>query len=77
VGKCKARKTDDEFVVYGLIGNEYFQVQVLHSIPGTDRVFVRVLEGPYQDMQGRIKASRLVVQDDLFENVPNGGEVGK
>lgn len=74
----RKRKGDsDGFVVYGLIGEEYFRVEVLHSIPGTDLVFVRVCEGAYNGLQGRIKASRLIMQDGLLENIPNGGEVGK
>ena len=61
------------FAVFGLIGNEYFKVDVLHNVPGTNSVFVRVLEGPYAGMQGKIEACRLLVQDGLFENVPKGG----
>ena len=73
----KHKVDSDGFVVYGLIGEEYFRVDVLHSIPGTDLVFVRVCEGAYNGMQGRIKASRLIMQDGLFENGPKRGEVGK
>ena len=77
MAKDRTHGEDDCFVVYGLIDTEYFRVEVLHSIPGTENVFIRVLEGDYMGMQGKIKASRLLIQSGVFEKFPNGGGVEK
>lgn len=70
------RCEDGHFIVFGLIGGEYFKVDILHYIPGTSKAFVRVHGGAYDGMQGRIECSRLIFQDGLHlegETVPNRG----
>ena len=66
--------SDDCFRVFGLIGGEYYEVNVIGpGREGMQNVLVYVLEGPYKDKRGYIETFRLLFQDGLFtRNSPKG-----
>jgi len=62
---------DSLFAVFGLIGDEYHKVEILHNVD-KEHSFVRCVGGPYDGLQGKIKNTRLFFTDG--EKGPKGGK---
>lgn len=79
MGDCEGCEVREDFVMYGLIGGEYYEVRVIGpGREGQKNVRILVLEGPYKAKQGYIESYRLLFQDGLFDrSSPKGKEFGK